>query len=220
MASLDTTPLVAHQFDDLHQQHEAGELGMWVFLATEVLFFGALFLAYSVYHMWYTEGFAEAAGHANLALGTINTGVILTSSLFMALAVRAAQMERRRALVMHLLATIVLGSAFLGIKFYEYLEDYREHLVPLFGWPFEYAGTSPEAAKLYFNLYFLMTGTHALHMTIGVGVLCVLAVAAWRGRLLGPRSQPVHLTGLYWHFVDAVWIYLYPLLYLIGAPHL
>jgi cytochrome c oxidase subunit III len=217
VASLQQGSPLAHQFDDLEQQHAADELGMWVFLSTEILLFGALFLTYAVYRMWYEDAFAAASHHANLLLGTINTGVILTSSLFMALAVHAAEAGHRRQLVACLLGTIVFGVAFLGIKIVEYVQDYQDHLMPLFGLPFAYDGPAPEQARIYFNLYFLMTGVHAVHMTIGVGLLVLLTVLASRGKLLGQWSTPVHLTGLYWHFVDVVWVFLYPLLYLIGA---
>jgi cytochrome c oxidase subunit 3 len=135
----------------------------------------------------------------------------------MALAVHAAEAGRRRQLIVWLSSTIVFGVAFLVIKFAEYAEHYRDHLVPFFGWPFLYDGPAPEQARIYFNLYFLMTAAHAVHMTVGVGVLAVLVVLAARGKLLGERASPVHVSGLYWHFVDIVWVWLYPLLYLIGA---
>ncbi len=211
------TPTIAPQFDDAAQQHRAAELGMWVFLATEVLFFGGLLASYAVFRWRYAEAFAAASGHANLMLGSINTLVLLTSSLSMALAVGAAASGQRRALLLWLTITMLLGAAFLGIKFYEYYEDYEHSHVPFFGWAFVYDGPEPAHAALYFTLFFFMTGLHAAHMIIGLGVLAVLTVLASDGRPLAERATSVEMAGLYWHFVDVVWIFLYPLLYLIGA---
>jgi cytochrome c oxidase subunit III len=154
----------------------------------------------------------------NLTLGTINTVVLLTSSLTMALAVHAAQLSHRKELVRLLGLTILLGTAFLVIKAVEWHQDYDEDMIPFLTSHFHLEnGTSPPAGKLFFNLYFLMTGLHALHMIIGLGILGWYWVKARRGLLEGVRSTPVHLLGLYWHFVDIVWVFLYPFLYLIGA---
>jgi cytochrome c oxidase subunit III len=210
---------VAHQFDTVDQQREADELGMWAFLSTEILFFGGVFLAYTLYRLRYEEAFADASGTMNLWLGTINTGVLLCSSLTMALAVHAGETSRRGLLIGCLIATMVLGSGFLAIKGYEYYEKYAEGHMPLFGLEFRYDGPQPDHAKLFFDLYFLMTGIHAIHMIIGLSVLTVLLIAAWRGGLLGDYATPVHVSGLYWHFVDIVWVFLFPFLYLIGARH-
>jgi cytochrome c oxidase subunit 3 len=208
---------LAHHFDDLDQQRDAAELGMWVFLATEVLFFGGLFLAYAVYRGQYGEAFAAASHHLDSWLGAANTLVLLTSSLTMALAVHAAQTGRRGLLVGLLLATLLLGAVFLGVKLYEYHHKYEEQLVPLFGLPFHYESPARSQAMMFFTLYFIMTGVHALHMVIGIGVLGTLVVLAWRGGLLAERYIPVHLSGLYWHFVDIVWVFLFPFLYLVGT---
>ena len=211
---------VTHHFDNAQQQREAAELGMWVFLATEVLFFGGLFTSYTVYRLQYEQTFAQASHHMDLFWGTVNTAVLLCSSLTMALAVLAAQAGKRKPLVALLSATIVLGSAFLGIKFLEYYHKYQEALIPFPGWPrggFSQFGAEAGAAKLFFYLYFAMTGLHALHMVIGVGILATLLWIAVRGGLLAERSTPVHISGLYWHFVDIVWVFLFPLLYLVGA---
>ncbi len=214
----DARPALAHHFDDLEQQRDSAELGMWLFLATEVLFFGGLFLAYTLYRMANEQAFADASASLNLTLGTINTVVLLTSSLTMALAVHAAQLSHRKELVRLLGLTIVLGAAFLAIKAVEWHQDYDEDLIPFLTSHFHLEnGTSPPAGKLFFNLYFLMTGLHALHMIIGLGILGWYWVKARRGLLEGVRSTPVHLLGLYWHFVDIVWVFLYPFLYLIGA---
>ncbi len=208
---------LAHQFDDLKQQHEADELGMWLFLSTEIMFFGGMFLAYTIYRTQDEAAFAAASHELDLFLGTVNTVVLLLSSLTMALAVFAAETLQRRKLVLLLIATMILGCVFLGIKGFEYHHKYEHGLMPLLGLPFAWQGPSPGHAEMFFDLYFLMTGVHALHMLIGLGVLMVLLIQASRGRLLGDFSAPVHLTGLYWHFVDIVWVFLFPLLYLIGA---
>jgi len=208
---------LAHQFDDLVQQREADDLGMWLFLCTEIMFFGGLFLAYTIYRSRDEAAFAAASHELDLFWGTVNTAVLLTSSLTIALAHHAAESSRRSQLVALLAATLVLGSVFLGIKGLEYHHKYVHGLMPLLGLPFEWQGPSRGHAELFFDLYFLMTGIHALHMLIGLGILLVLLIQASRGRLLGDFSAPVRVTGLYWHFVDIVWVFLFPLLYLIGA---
>lgn len=208
-------PALAYQFDDANQQREAATLGMWIFLATEVMFFGALFLGFSVYRAAYAEAFAEASRHTDLLLGSFNTVVLLTSSLTMALAVHAAQTGRQKSLFTLLLLTMLLGVVFLGIKGMEYYEEYVKRLVPVLN--FTYPGNHPQQAELYFYLYFAMTGLHALHIFVGISVLAVIAFLAWRRRFSPAYYTPVELTGLYWHFVDIVWVFLFPLLYLIGG---
>ena len=200
---------------DVETQRDTPTLGMWVFLASEVMFFGALFLGYTVYRALYPVVFADASRHLNAALGAINTGVLLTSSTAMALAVHAAQVGKRRRLVIFLLGTLALGVLFLCIKAVEYYQEYREHLMPLFGLPFIYDGASPERAKLFFHLYFIMTGLHALHLSIGIVVIAIMTFLALRGHFSTERHTAIELTGLYWHFVDLVWIFVFPLLYLI-----
>ncbi len=204
----------AIQFVTLAQQREAATLGIWVFLATEVLFFGGMILGYAVYRWSYPEAFAAAGRHTAIVLGTANTAVLLTSSLTMALAVAAAEARRRRLLVLLLLATAALGCAFLGIKAAEYLKDWHEHLVPALNFTFEPRLAGP--AELFFLIYFATTGLHAIHLTIGIVVMLVLAARSRHDRYLGPRSTTVEIAGLYWHFVDIVWIFLFPLLYLGG----
>jgi cytochrome c oxidase subunit III len=205
---------LAHQFDSLDQQKEAATLGMWVFLVTEVLFFGGLFLTYAIYRGWYPQAFAAASHELDLTLGTINTAVLITSSLTMALAVHAAQLGRRTLLMTLLVATMILGSVFLGIKSVEYYHKFVEHHVPGPGFVFEreYARN----AQIFFSLYFLMTGLHAVHMIIGLGIMLVMLWWAWRGTVTAEYYSPIEISGLYWHFVDIVWIFLFPLLYLIG----
>jgi cytochrome c oxidase subunit 3 len=203
---------VAEQFDDMPQQQEAATLGMWTFLATEILFFGGMFLGYIVYRYTYPQAFAEASRHTIVLYGTINTAVLLTSSLTMALAVHAAQEGRNRALVRNLLFTIFLACSFLVVKGFEYHKDLSEQLWP---GPHFKAGLPPQA-QIFWFLYWAMTGLHALHVTVGVGILSVIAWMASRGKFSAYYYNPVDISGLYWHFVDIVWIWLYPLLYLIN----
>jgi len=206
--------MVADQFDDIEQQHEAARLGMWIFLATEVLFFGGLFLAYTVYRFTYGHVFAEASRHLDDIFGGSNTAVLLFSSLLMALAVRAAELGRQKQLVRLLLATAFFGIVFMTVKGFEYHKDFVDHLVP--GANFHWAGADPGNAELFFWVYFAMTGLHAIHVTVGIGIILVLALLAWRGKFSGGNYAPVEVAGLYWHFVDIVWIFLFPLLYLAG----
>jgi cytochrome c oxidase subunit 3 len=209
--------LVAHHFHDAQQQRSAAELGMWLFLVTEFMFFGGLFVAYLVYRSWYPEDFAAGSHTMDVRLGTINTAVLLTSSLTMALAVDAAQRSRQQPLVGLLAATLVLGAIFLGIKAYEYHHKFEEHLIPFAGLPFSPEDGATPGLATFFNLYFLMTGMHAFHMLIGIAILAVLIFLAARRRLPAERSIVVHNAGLYWHFVDLVWVYLFPFFYLVAA---
>ncbi len=205
---------LAHQFDDLAQQREATTLGMWVFLVTEVLFFGGLFLVYSVYRSWYPDAFAAASHEMVVWAGTTNTAVLITSSLTMVLAVYAAQTGNRRMLLTFLSITILLGFVFLGIKAFEYYTEFVEHHVP--GPSFQFEKEYFRNAQIFFSLYFLMTGLHALHMIIGIGIMLTMLWWSWRGTITTEYYSPIEISGLYWHFVDIVWIFLFPLLYLIG----
>lgn len=205
---------LAHQFDDLGQQKEASIFGMWVFLVTEVMFFGGMFTGYAVYRFRYHEAFMAGSNHLDITLGGINTAVLILSSLTMAMAVHAAQLSKRRALMTYLVLTMLLGSVFLGIKVVEYSHKFHEHLVP--GPHFAFEGTDPQHAQLFFSFYFAMTGFHALHMIVGIGLLAVILWMAYKGRFNAEYNNPVEVSGLYWHFVDIVWIFLFPLLYLIG----
>jgi cytochrome c oxidase subunit III len=208
------TPL-QHHFENLEQQHESATLGMWIFLGTEILFFGGILLAFAVYKWSYYEAFAAASQHQNVMLGAINTIVLIVSSLTMALAVLFSQLGKRKQLVAALIGTVALGCVFLGIKAYEYWEHVSHGL-----WPgASYHFPEPEfaaGARLFYLLYFGLTGLHALHMIIGVGIMAFITVWAWRGKFTPQYYSPVEVTGLYWHFVDIVWIFLFPLLYLIG----
>ncbi len=207
-------PALAHQFDDLAQQREAATLGMWVFLVTEVLFFGGLFLTYLVYRAWYPAAFTAGSHELLIWAGTTNTAVLITSSLTMALAVHAAQTGERRLLLIFLGVTMLLGLTFLGIKAFEYYTEFVEHHVP--GPSFQFEAEYARQAQLFFSLYFVMTGLHAVHMIIGLGLMAVMVWLSWRGTITPEYYNPIEIAGLYWHFVDIVWIFLFPLLYLIG----
>jgi cytochrome c oxidase subunit III len=208
--------LLDHQFDSLQQQHEAQLAGMWVFLATEILVFGVLFTAYIVFRYQHPAAFEEASRHLDLLIGGINTIVLLTSSLTMALAVFATRAGRRNLAITCLVLTAVLGTAFMVFKAIEYYIDYREFLVPGLAFkPAEWA--QPEQVRLFFSCYYIMTGLHAVHLTIGIGLILVIAGRSWAGSINAANYMAVELSGLYWHFVDIVWIFLLPLLYLAGV---
>ncbi len=220
-AELQQTVLVRdrlqEQFHDLEQQQEAASVGMWVFLATEVMFFGTMFVVLSVYQYRYADSFEKASEQLNWLLGGINMFVLVSSSLMMALAVHYAQLGRRDRLVFFLGLTVLLGTAFLVLKGFEYYRDIEENLVP--GSSFDRIawikrGANPDHVQLFFLFYWIMTGTHALHVTIGIGVVTTIAILAWRGHYSRAYYTPVDVTGLYWHFVDIVWVFLYPTLYL------
>ena len=210
-------PALVHHFGNLEEQKEASSLGMWLFIAQEVMFFGGLFLAYTVYRNLYPAAFAEASHHLDWKLGGINTAVLILSSLTMALAVRAAALGHRKQIVLFLILTVVLGSIFLGVKVVEYGDKFEHHLVP--GSHFQFPGPNARPAQIFYSLYFAMTGLHALHMVIGIGVLSVIAWMAHRRRFTREWYSPVEMSGLYWHFVDIVWIFLFPLLYLVDRAH-
>ncbi len=186
-----TAEHVAHQFDDAGQQKLAAELGMWIFLATEVMFFGGMILGYTMYRYLYPVAFAHGSQRLSVVIGGINTGVLLLSSFTVALSVHAARTGARRLLL------AALGGLVPGIHF-------------------TYAGPDAAGVGMFFWLYFALTGVHALHLTIGIGVMAVIATLAWRGRFTPAYHNPVEIAGLYWHFVDVVWIFLLPLLYLVG----
>ena len=209
-------PKLQHHFDTMAQQIEASTLGMWVFLVTEIMFFGGLFMCYLVYRTASPEGFAEASHHLNVGWGAVNTIVLIVSSLTMALGVRAAQTSAPRLRqVLWIAATWVLGAMFLVVKAIEYADKFKLHHVP--GPYFKWEGRHPAAAEMFYSLYFCMTGLHALHMVIGLGIMTVIGAMAWRRQFDADYYTPVEVAGLYWHFVDIVWIFLFPLLYLIGG---
>jgi cytochrome c oxidase subunit 3 len=218
-------PILSHQFDDVAQQSAASSLGMWLFLATEVMFFGGLITAFAVYRTTAPKEVALASGHLNVALGCLNTVVLLGSSLTMALAVRASQLRAHRPLLLWLVLTIALGTAFLCIKGVEYTEEYHEKLIP--GWNFEVPASDQSAVSsegldarkmvMFFVLYFFMTGLHAIHLVIGIVLVGVVAYLSWIRWFSGGGATQIEVTGLYWHFIDIIWVFLYPLLYLIDV---
>lgn len=212
------SPHLEHHFDSLEQQYTSANLGMWLFLASEVMFFGGLFAAYAVYRWLYTDAWVEGSRHLDVVLGTINTCVLLTSSLTVALSVYQAQMGRRKQLLWMLIATMVLGTVFLGIKFYEYHHKWEEYLIPGPSFqllhPFNEA-VDPRQVRIFYSIYFAMTGLHSVHMIIGLGLYTWLVVRTRRGDFSPEYHNPVEIVGLYWHFVDIVWVFLFPLLYLV-----
>ena len=238
-------PRLQHHFYSMEQQLEASILGMWIFLVTEIMFFGGLFMAYIVYRAASPSAFQEASHHLNIGWGAFNTAVLIVSSLTMALGVRAAQTNNRKWTVNWLILTMILGCVFLGVKVIEYQDKFAQHEVPGVNYDWMYherhlaaeggehaaAGAAAPAGEhrelsltpdqlqrttqIYFSLYFTMTGLHALHMIIGVGLMLVITWMAHKGRFDAEYYTPVEMSGLYWHFVDIVWIFLFPLLYLV-----
>jgi cytochrome c oxidase subunit 3 len=206
---------LSHQFEDMAQQREAATLGMWAFLITEVLFFGGLFTAYIVFRTQFPAAFARGSHDLDIMLGAINTGVLLTSSLTMAMAVHAAQEGKSNKSIRFLALTGFLGLVFLAIKAFEYSHKFEHHLFP--GSSFAFQGPEADHVQLYFILYFMMTGVHAAHMIVGILLLGVIIWMTAKGRFTATYNSPVENFGLYWHFVDIVWIFLYPLLYLIDV---
>jgi len=205
------------QFNTAEQQKDASTLGMWIFLITEVMFFGGMFAAYTVYRRAYPEVFAVASSSLKAVLGAINTGVLLFSSFTMVMAVRAGQLGQRNMIILFLILTLFFGGVFLGVKAIEWTEKFEEHHIPGQA-AFHLEGLAPDQqghAQLFFSLYFAMTGLHALHMVVGVGLLSFLIWQAKKGTYSTTYFTPVDVGGLYWHFVDIIWIFLFPLLYLI-----
>jgi cytochrome c oxidase subunit III len=202
---------LSFQYSTAAQERETVTLGMWAFLATEVLFFGALIAAYFNYRIWFGAEFIAAAKMTKVVLGTINTAVLLTSSGCMAMAVSTRDAGARRAPVLWLLATALLGVGFILIKGYEYSLEYQEHLVPALNFDLARHGG---VAEIFFMFYFCATGLHAVHLLIGIGLVSWLAFAIGTDRLR-PGST-TRLIALYWHFIDIVWIFLFPLIYLAG----
>ncbi len=204
---------LAHHFSSIERQSEALKLGMWLFLSTEILLFAGLFCGYSVYRFEFPLAFQEASRHINLTLGTINTVVLITSSFTVALAIHFVKIDKQKLAVFCLALTILMALGFLGIKSVEYLEKFREGAYP--GKYYRFEEVRIPGAAMYFTLYFLMTGLHALHIIIGMTVLAILAVKTWRGAYGSDYYTGLEMGGLYWHLVDLIWIFLYPLLYLI-----
>ena len=216
-------PALQHHFDDLDQQYQASNMGMWAFIAQEILFFGGMFGGYTVYRNLYTEAFVEGSHKLDITMGAFNTVVLIASSLTVAFAVRCAQQGKSKGIFGWMIATMILGLTFLGVKYFEYSHKFHDFLVPgtsfLTDGPYA-ASYDPAMAgnlKIFFSFYFVMTGMHALHMVIGVGIMLYYLPKIWRGAYSSEYYNPIENFGLYWHFVDIVWIFLFPLLYLIGG---
>ena len=203
----------AEQFDDAEQQRLAVTLGMWVFLVTELMLFGGLFTAYTAYRWLYHPAWVEGSRHMHVVVGAVNTAVLILSSLTMALAVHAGHLGHSRRVVRYLLLTAALGTVFLGFKGYEYWSHAHEGLVPGAAW--HPAGPEVPQLQIFFWLYYGMTGLHALHLSVGIVLVGIIAVLAWRGMFTATYHNPVEVTGLYWHLFDVIWIFLFPLFYLI-----
>ena len=228
-------PQHRHHFETPEQQREAGTFGMWLFLLTEIMFFGGLFFAYLLYRNWYHDAFVAASNQLSIPLGATNTAVLIGSGFFMALGVWAAEVRKKGLLDLFLILTTLLGLVFLGVKYFEYKEKYELHHIPgnnfsvaMFVNPQNYpqypdtyaekplAPDMAQKTQIFFFLYFAMTGMHALHMIIGIGLLVWLIMRAQRGDFTNGYVAPIENFGLYWHFVDIVWLFLFPLLYLIN----
>jgi len=228
-------PALQHHFENMEQQREAGTLGMWVFLVTEIMFFGGMFLAYTLYRSSFGAAFATASNHLDITLGAINTGVLILSSFTMAMSVYFTQVGKSRPQIVSLVLTIILGLTFLGIKAVEYKAKYDDKLIPGQLIPSRHfdpavaehgdkdphklhllPGATVKQVEMFYWIYFAMTGMHALHMIIGAGLLVFLLYYSIKGRYGPEYHSPVEVIGLYWHFVDIVWIFLFPLLYLLG----
>lgn len=225
MSASTHSPVLKHHFEDLGQQHACERLGIWMFLATEILFFGGVFGAYTVYRLWYPSEFVLASSHLNRTFATINTVFLITSSLTITLAIRSAKIGDRGALIRNLLITAALATAFMVVKGFEYAEDFHEHLVPgpTFGAKFHdeavEKGLDPGKVQLFLCFYYIMTGIHGIHIIIGIGCILWLVWEAWRGTIPPENYSTVEVVSLYWHLVDAIWLFLMPLLYLAGAGY-
>lgn len=211
--TMNNTP--AEQFDDLDQQLRADLMGMWVFLTTELLMFGALLVSFVILRIQHADVFADAATHLNLKLGSINTGLLTTSSLLVAMAERAVHHERRGPALRLMAAGMALGILFLGINFYEWYLEYTKELMPVLDLPFRFKGVHDRIAELFFNFYYTLTGLHAIHIIIGLGVLLVLLIQIARWREAGRVARQVRISGLYWYFVNVIWVFIFTLLYLL-----
>lgn len=204
----------ALQYTDLEQQSQTLQLGMWVFIATEVLFFGALIYSYVVYRTAYPQQFALAGRDSYILLGSINQAILVTSSLTMVLAIRAASLNDRRSLVLLLCATAGLGFAFLGVKGYEYSRDLADHSLPAIDFVLKHGYRS--AAEIYWTFYLVATAFHALHMSIGIVLVLIFALRAYRGAFSPSHMGSLEVVGLYWSFVDTVWLFLFACIYPLG----
>lgn len=204
---------VAHHFDTAEQEFESAKLGMWAFLAQEILFFGGLFVAYIVFRYLYPEMFIDASSHLSWKLGALNTVVLIASSFTMVMAVRSAQVNQQKHTFYYLLATFMCAAMFMCVKSVEYAEKIHHGFLPakFFGGEGIF-----ETMHLFFGLYFTMTGLHGLHVLVGMGLIAWLMYRNSKGEFYEDYFTPLEMVGLYWHLVDLIWIFLFPLLYLIG----
>jgi cytochrome c oxidase subunit III len=227
-------PYQRHHFVSMEQQNETVTFGMWLFLLTEIMFFGGLFTAYLIYRNWYYPAFVAASHQLDIFWGSLNTLVLICSSFTMAMGVWCAETKKQKGLILSLIGTLILGGVFLGIKGIEYHEKWEKHHIPGHSYSaesfihpqddesakkYDDKPLAPDMAghtEVYFSLYFAMTGMHALHMIIGVGLLIFLLIRALQGAYMDGNIAFIENFGLYWHFVDIVWIFLFPLLYLIS----
>lgn len=223
MSASTHSPVLKHHFDNLEQQHASERLGIWMFLATEVLFFGGIFGAYTIYRMWYPTEFEYASSHLNRTIATVNTLFLITSSLTITLGIRAAKLGQKAALIRYLLITAALGTAFMVMKGFEYAEDFHEHILPgaAFGGDIKEGaiarGLDTGKVQLFLCFYYIMTGIHGVHIIVGIGLILWLVVEARRDKIPPENYSTVEVVSLYWHLVDAIWLFLMPLLYLAGA---
>lgn len=204
---------VAHHFVSSEQQFETSKLGMWIFLITEILFFGGLFLAYIVYRAWYPDLYVMASTQLDTTFGAINTAVLILSSLTMALSIWAAQQNKQKLIIWNLLATIALASVFMIIKYFEYTHKFELGIFP--GEYYTFTGIDHPKAHIFFSIYYMMTGLHGIHVIIGIGLITWLVIKTQKGAFSPEYYTPIEIIGLYWHLVDIIWIFLFPLLYLI-----
>lgn len=202
-----------HHFVDSEQQFESAKLGMWVFLVTEILFFGGLFCAYIVFRAWHPDLFTQAATQLNTLWGGVNTLVLIGSSLTVAMAIRSAQLNQKKGIIINLFITLALAGVFMVIKYFEYTHKFHEGIFP--GSYYTYTGIEHPQANLFFSIYYMMTGLHGLHVLIGMGLMIWLIIRANKNEFSSEYYTPVEMVGLYWHLVDLIWIFLFPLLYLI-----
>ncbi len=205
---------VRHHFTDAEQQRESAKLGMWLFLVTEVLLFGGLFVAYGVFRAWYPEMFYNAHKQLDVVLGTVNTIVLITSSVTMALAIRFMQVDKKKQTSLFLILTLLLAFTFLVIKYFEY--SHKIELGQLPGKFYTFQGIQGNNPHIFFSIYFTMTGLHGLHILLGMIVIGWVLFRTGRDHFSSEYYTPIEMTGLYWHLVDLIWIFLFPLLYLIG----
>jgi len=210
----DHPSFLAHHFHEVEQQKESAKLGMWIFLLTEILLFGGLFVAYSVFRAWNPEMFFDAHKQLNVYMGTLNTFVLISSSVTIALSIRSIQLGDKKRTMQLLFITLLLAAVFLVVKYFEY--SHKIHLGQLPGKYYTFEGLEGTNPHVFFSIYFLMTGLHGVHVILGMAAITWILYKTSKGRFSAEYYTPVEMVGLYWHLVDLIWIYLFPLFYLIG----